>query len=114
MGRRTRRRRPVRSCRRSHAYTGQLIASARTEADGWRQVHPGELGALTAAEARAQLREENGLPAETPAEAAAAEDLLATAAGSAEEATAARTVLGPSITRTEALVLGQLREPSAP
>jgi hypothetical protein len=83
----------------------QLIAWARIEADGWRHVHPDELGALTATAARAQLRAENGLPAETAAEAAAAEVLLAAAADSEGQATAARTLLGNAITSTEVATL---------
>ena len=47
------------------------------DADGWRCFFPLTRGHLTAAEARAVMRSERGLPPESPAEAAAAEAVLA-------------------------------------
>lgn len=47
------------------------------DADGWRQIHPDVVGHLSAADARNVWREERGLPPEGPAEAAAAEAVLA-------------------------------------
>ncbi len=41
-----------------------------SDADGWRHVYPEDLGHLSAAAARAQLRTEAGHSAETPEEAA--------------------------------------------
>jgi len=47
------------------------------DADGWRCYFPLTRGHLTCAQARAVLRAERGLPGETPAEALAAEQVLA-------------------------------------
>ena len=47
------------------------------DADGWRCFFPLTRGHLTAAEARAVMRAERGLPPESPTEAAAAEAVLA-------------------------------------
>jgi hypothetical protein len=46
------------------------------DADGWRCFYPRTRGHLTAAEARAVMRRERGMPPETPEEAAAAEFIL--------------------------------------
>jgi hypothetical protein len=54
----------------------ELRSIAFADADGWRCFYPATRGHLTAAEARAVMRAERGLPEETPEEAAAAEFLL--------------------------------------
>lgn len=54
----------------------ELRSIAFADADGWRCFYPASRGHLTAAEARAVMRAERRLPAETAEEAAAAEFLL--------------------------------------
>lgn len=44
------------------------VDDAHEEANGYRRVHPDELGHLTAQQARALERSERGHPAETPEE----------------------------------------------
>ena len=55
----------------------ELRSIAYANADGWRCFYPASRGHLTAAEARAVMRAERGMPAETADEAEAAESLLA-------------------------------------
>jgi hypothetical protein len=55
----------------------ELRSIAYADADGWRCFYPASRGHLTAAQARAVIRSERGLPPETVAEAEAAEFLLA-------------------------------------
>jgi hypothetical protein len=55
----------------------ELRSIAYADADGWRCFYPASRGHLTAAQARAVMRSERGLPPETVAEAEAAEFLLA-------------------------------------
>jgi hypothetical protein len=54
----------------------ELRSIAFADADGWRCFYPAARGHLTAAEARALLRAERGMPEETAEEAVAAEFLL--------------------------------------
>jgi len=54
----------------------ELRSIAFADADGWRCFYPATRGHLTAAEARAVMRKERGLPLETEAEAREAEFLL--------------------------------------
>jgi len=56
---------------------GELRSIAFADADGWRCFYPASRGHLTAAEARAVMRAERGMPPETAEEAEAAEFLLA-------------------------------------
>lgn len=55
----------------------ELRSIAFADADGWRCFYPATRGHLTAAEARAMMRAERGLPDETAEEAQAAEFVLA-------------------------------------
>lgn len=59
----------------------ELRSIAYANADGWRCFYPASRGHLTAAEARAVMRAERGMPAETAEEAEAAESLLAAERG---------------------------------
>ena len=59
----------------------ELRSIAYADADGWRCFYPASRGHLTAAEARAVMRMERGMPAETVEEAEAAEFLLAVECG---------------------------------
>ena len=60
---------------------GELRSIAFADADGWRCFYPMARGHLTAAEARAVMRAERGMPPETQEEAAAAEFLLTMVCG---------------------------------
>ena len=64
----------------------ELRSIAYADADGWRCFYPVSRGHLTAAEARAVMRAERGLPAETVEESEAAEFLLVAESGWADEA----------------------------
>ena len=59
----------------------ELRSIAYANADGWRCFYPASRGHLTAAEARAVMRAERGMPTETAEEAEAAESLLAAERG---------------------------------
>jgi len=54
----------------------EVRSIAFADADGWRCFYPTTRGHLTAAEARAVMRAERGMPEETAEEAEAAEFLL--------------------------------------
>jgi hypothetical protein len=62
----------------------ELRSIAFADADGWRCFYPASRGHLTAAEARAVMRRERGLPEETAEEAQEAEFLLTMEIGWAE------------------------------
>ena len=59
----------------------EMRSIAFADADGWRCFYPATRGHLTAAQARAVMRAERGMPEETAEEAEAAEFLLTVESG---------------------------------